>query len=62
MLVNLFKAVVAAAVTPVTLVADLATLPSSAYNNRGPFDRTARKLQQSSAALDAALQPKKKNE
>lgn len=56
---NLLKAAVAVMVTPVTLIADVVTLPSSAYNNRGPFDRTVRKLQQSSAALDAALQPKK---
>lgn len=59
MFANLLKAAVAVAVTPVTLVADLVTLPSSAYNNRGPFDRTARKLEQSGAALDAALQVKK---
>ena len=41
---KLSKALVAVVVAPAALVADLATLPSSAHDGRGPFDRTAMML------------------
>lgn len=53
---NLAKTAVAVAVAPVSLVADILTLPASAYDPyRGPFDRTAKTLRQASDALDAAV-------
>lgn len=58
---NLLKAVVGVVVTPVSIVADIVTLPSTAYENKGPFDRTAKTLNQVSAAIDAALTPELPN-
>jgi hypothetical protein len=60
MLKNLTKAVVAVAVTPVDAVVDVLTLPASSLDpHRGPFDHTAKRLQQAGDALDAAIKPEK---
>ncbi len=37
---HLFKATVAVAVTPIAAVIDIVTLPSSAYENKHPFENT----------------------
>lgn len=53
---NLAKAAVAAAVTPVALVADIATLPASADDwNAGPFDKTSACLKAAGKAVDDAI-------
>jgi len=57
MLRNLCKAVVAAAASPVLAVADLATLPASAYDGRHPFSRARTALRTAGRALDAAIEP-----
>ncbi len=57
MLTNLTKAVVAVAVAPVDAVVDVITLPASASDGTGPFDRTAKRLSQAADAMDAALKP-----
>ncbi len=58
MLTNLLKAAVAVVVTPVAIVADILTLPASSLDPyRGPFDRTAKRLEQAGEALDAAVKP-----
>lgn len=58
---NLLKAAVAVVITPVSLVADIVTLPSTAYENKDAFGRTAKTLKQASAAIDAALTPELPN-
>lgn len=57
MLLNLCKAAVAVAVSPVLAVADIATLPASAYDGRHPFTRTRDALRTAGRALDAATAP-----
>jgi hypothetical protein len=60
MLKNLTKAVVAVAITPVDAVVDVLTIPESSCDpHRGTFDRTAKRLQQASDALDEAVKPEK---
>lgn len=54
---NLAKAVVSVASAPVLAVADLVTLPDSALDGRGPFDRTAEALRKAGEALDSAVAP-----
>lgn len=60
MITNLAKAVVSVASAPVLAIADLATLPDSALDGRGPFDRTAEAFKKAGKALDAAVAPKGK--
>lgn len=58
MLGNLTKAVVAVAVSPIDAVVDIVTLPASALDpEAGPFDRTAKRLNQAGEAFDEALKP-----
>ncbi|CAA2106065.1 hypothetical protein [Variovorax paradoxus] len=57
MITNLAKAAVSLASAPLVAVADLATLPSSALDGRGPFDRTAEVLKKAGRALEAAVVP-----
>lgn len=58
MFTNLAKAAIAVVTTPVALVADVLTLPASSMEpHRGPFDRTARRLEQAGQAMDEALKP-----
>lgn len=59
MITNLAKAAASLASAPIVAVADLATLPSSALDGRGPFDRTAEALKKAGEALDAAVAPQK---
>jgi hypothetical protein len=39
-MIKLLKAAIATTLTPVAIIADIATLPSSAYNNKHPFQKT----------------------
>ena len=58
LLTNLTKATVALAATPITVVADVLTLPASSYNpHRGPFDKTAALVSASAKAFKAAVKP-----
>lgn len=57
MLKNLGKALVAAVASPVLLVADLATLPASAYDDRHPFRRARSALKTAGRAFGAAIEP-----
>ncbi len=52
---NLTKVVVATAAVPVATVADILTLPSSAYNDRAPFAKTAKVITQVGRAFDKAV-------
>ena len=56
-LAKITKAAVAVAVTPATLVADLCTLPASAYNDRNPFARTERTLKRAGDCVTEATRP-----
>ena len=59
---NLIKAAVGVVITPIALVLDIVTLPASSYDsNRGPFERTAKTLNQVTKAVDAALKPDESN-
>ena len=62
MLLNLLKATVSVAITPVTLVADILTLPASALDGDGPFDRTAAMLKNANECLAEAVMPESKTE
>ena len=55
---NLTKACVGVVASPVMLVADLLTLPSSAYDNKPAFGRTAKTLNAAGDCLAAAIKPK----
>lgn len=57
MIANLFKAAIAVAVTPISVVVDVLTLPSSAYEDRSPFGNTAGTISQAREAINAALKP-----
>lgn len=57
MLVNLAKSLVSLAAAPVALIADLVTLPSSAYDDRHPFGMTGELLATAKANLDEAIKP-----
>ena len=54
---NLTKAALNVAVSPVALVVDLATLPASACDLSGPFDRTAGCLKRAGKCVEAAVEP-----
>lgn len=54
---NLTKAALNVAVSPVALVVDIATLPSSALEIKGPFDRTANCLKRAGRCIEAATEP-----
>ncbi len=55
--VNLAKSAAAVAVAPAAIVADLLTLPSSAYDGRPAFGRTAGLMQAAGRAAHAAIEP-----
>lgn len=57
MLINLCKAVVAAAASAPLAVADVLTLPASAYDGRHPFHRARAALRTAGRALDVAIEP-----
>ena len=54
---NLTKAALNVAVSPVALVVDLATLPASSLDLKGPFDRTADCLKRAGKCVEAAVEP-----
>lgn len=56
-MLNLSKAALALAVSPLDALADIATLPASAESSHAPFARTARRLEQAGRAFDAACDP-----
>lgn len=56
---NLTKACIGVVAAPVMIVADVLTLPSSAMDGRGPFDRTAKTLGAAGDALAEAIKPQK---
>jgi hypothetical protein len=56
-LLNLSKAALAVAVSPVDALVDVVTLPACAEANTPPFARTARRLEQAGRAFDAACEP-----
>ena len=62
MLLNLMKATVSVALTPVTVVADILTLPASALDGDGPFDRTAAMLKTAQECVNEAVTPESKTE
>jgi hypothetical protein len=55
MLTNLSKAIVSVAIAPVALVVDIVTLPASAENNSGPFDRTTKLLDNAGECIKEAV-------
>lgn len=57
MITNLFKSALAVIATPVALIADVLTLPSTAYNDTQPFAHTAKKLNQAAEAFNASVAP-----
>lgn len=59
MLANLGRAAAALALTPVAAVADVLTLPASAYNDKHPFARTAATLRRAGECADEATKPQK---
>lgn len=56
-LLNLSKAALAVAVTPLDALVDVVTLPASAEGSTPPFARTSRRLEQAGRAFDAACEP-----
>jgi hypothetical protein len=52
---NLTKAAVGAALTPVAVLADIVTLPASAYNGTETWEATEKRLNQISESVDKAL-------
>lgn len=59
-LTNLARAAVSVAVAPVAAVADVLTLPSSAYNDRHPFARTGALLSNACECVRQAVKPETK--
>lgn len=57
MLSNLTKAAVSVVVTPASVVADVLTLPASAYANRPPFERTEALLKNAGRCVSEAVKP-----
>lgn len=57
MLSNLTKAAVSVVVTPAAVVADVLTLPASAYANRPPFERTEALLKNAGQCVSEAVKP-----
>lgn len=62
LLTNTIKAAVAVAVSPVDMVVDVVTLPSTALEGKHAFGRTAKRFQQAAEAIDAAVSPNGKTE
>lgn len=58
-LTNVAKAGIAVAVSPVALVADIVTLPASAYDNKDPFHRTGRMFGAAAKCINEAVAPQK---
>jgi hypothetical protein len=56
-LTNVTKAAIAVTVSPVTLIADVLTLPASAENNTDPLRRTGAMLDAASDAMSEAVKP-----
>lgn len=54
---NLAKAVAAVAISPAAVVADVLTLPSSAYDGRPAFGRTAGLMRAAGHAAHTAVTP-----
>lgn len=54
---NVAKAAVAVAVTPATVVADVLTLPASAYYDKRPFGKTVLMMKRAAECMDAATRP-----
>lgn len=59
LLKNLIGTGVAVLATPVALVADLATLPASAYDNKDPFARTGKMLGAAGECINEAVEPER---
>jgi hypothetical protein len=58
LLSNLTKAAIAAALTPVAVVADVLTLPASSLDpHRGPFERTEQLLTACGKCIAEAVKP-----
>lgn len=55
LLTNLAKAATGAVVLPVSVLADIVTLPASAYDNTNPWESTEKRVNQISDAVDNAL-------
>lgn len=56
-LTNVAKAGIAVAVSPVAVVADILTLPSSAYDNRPAFGRAGKLFDAAGKCIAAAVKP-----
>ena len=56
---NLLKAAVSVAITPVALVADVARLPSTAYNGKDAFGLTGSLLKNAGQYVKEATKPEK---
>lgn len=56
-LTNVAKAGIAVAVSPVAAVADVLTLPSSAYDGRPTFGRTAKLFNAAGQCITEAVKP-----
>jgi hypothetical protein len=59
LLKNLLGAAVATVATPVALVADIVTLPASAYDNTDPFARTSKMLGAVGDCINEAVKPER---
>ncbi len=57
MLKNLTKAAASVVVTPAAVVADVLTLPASAYANRPPFELTEALLKNAGRCVHEAIKP-----
>jgi hypothetical protein len=55
MFTNLLKAALNIAVTPIAIVVDIVNLPSSAYNDREPFQTTTKTLTDAGECFVEAL-------
>jgi hypothetical protein len=61
-LTNVAKAGIAVAVSPVTLIADVVTLPASAHDNKDPFHRTGRMFSAAAKCINEAVTPEKEHQ
>lgn len=57
---NLAKSAIAVAATPIAFVVDVVHLPSSAYYNGDPLERTKAIARKASDAFDEAIKPERK--
>jgi hypothetical protein len=57
---NLLGAGAAVLASPVALVADVMTLPASAYDDKEPFARTGKMLAAAGACVNEAVKPEPK--